>query len=361
MSLARNGFDVALLAGSDAEQIVGDVRVLPIGATRGRVGRLAHLPRGAVKALSRRPAIIHIHDPELIPLIPILRLRGARVIYDAHEDLGKQILGKEYIPQPIRPAVAAVGRALCRFADMTAHHVVAASDKVAEGFPSGRSTVIRNYPEEIPENGPALPYEDRDHRVVYAGGISTERGAEQMVDAMQHAGLDPQWRLLLVGPHHPDNLIGRLRARPGWEHVDFRGEVSPNEARRLIGTSRIGLSVLQPVGQHEDMLPTKILEYMSLGLPVISAPFPVCREVIESAGCGLLVDPTDPRAIGAAIAELANDPEAAREMGRRGQDAVARRYNWGVEERRLVDAYSRLLGNSNSSSVSVTGSGSTQC
>lgn len=360
LSLARNGFDVALIAGSDAEQAVGGVRVLPVGATRSRFGRLAQLPRAAAQALSKRAAIIHLHDPELIPLIPILRLKGATVVYDAHEDLGQQILGKEYIPQSIRPAVSALGRALCRFADMTAHHVVAASDKVAEGFPSGRSTVIRNYPEDIPENVEALPYELRDHRVVYAGGITAARGAEQMVDAMEHAGLSPEWRLLLVGPHHPDDLIDQLSTRPGWAHVDFNGVVPPNEARQLIGTGRIGLSVLQPVGQHVDALPTKILEYMSLGLPVISAPFPECRKVIESADCGLLVDPADPKEIGAAIAELASNPEAAREMGRRGQDAVARHYNWGVEERRLVATYSRLLG-ADKANAAISGSGPTQC
>lgn len=361
LSLARNGFEVVLLAGADPAQRVGDVQVLPVGEARSRFGRLAKLPRAAALGRSMRASIVHLHDPELIPLIPILRIGGATVVYDAHEDLGQQILSKEYIPAAIRPAVSAVGRALCRFADMTAHHVVAVSEKVAEGFPSGRSTVIRNYPEEIAENGPVVPYDQREFRIVYAGGLTRARGAEQMVDAMEYAALPPEWRLLLVGPHSPDDLIDRLGERPGWKQVDFGGVLSPNEARQTIGTGRIGLSVLQPVGQHVDALPTKILEYMSLGLPVVSAPFPECRRVIESAGCGLLVDPTDPKEIGAAIAELAGDPDAAREMGERGRDAVERRYNWGAEERRLVATYTRLLGargRSGRPSTAVSGSGS---
>jgi glycosyltransferase involved in cell wall biosynthesis len=343
LSLARNGIDVVLIAGADAERVVGGVRVVPIGPPRGRLGRLAQLPKAAWKGLASRADIIHLHDPELIPLIPVLRLGRAKIVYDAHEDLAMQVLSKEYLPPAIRPAVAALSRALCWLAGSTAHHVVAASEKVAERFPSERCTVVRNYPEEIPENGDAPPYDGRDNVVIYAGGLSSARGAEQMVDAMQHASLPAEWRLLLIGPQNPDDLMDQLSVRPGWTRADYGGIRSPNEARKLIGTARIGLSVLQPVGQHVDALPTKVLEYMSLGVPVISAAFPECRAVIESADCGLLVDPTDPRAIGTAISALANDPERARAMGERGRAAVKQRYSWTAEERRLLAAYDRLI------------------
>jgi glycosyltransferase involved in cell wall biosynthesis len=344
LSLARHGHDVVLLAVADAEQEVGDVRIVPVSAARGRLSRVfVNLPRVAARGWSMRAAIYHLHDPELIPLIPIFRLRGAKVIYDAHEDLGMQILEKEYIPRSIRPAVAAVGRFLCTFADRTSNHVVAASPKVAEQFRDTRCTVIRNYPEDLPEGRDAPRYGLRDNKVVYAGGLTKARGVEQMVDAMQYVELPADWRLLLVGPHSPEDFVERLRERPGWDRVEYRSAVPPSEARRLMSECKIGLAVLQPIGQNVDVLPTKLFEYMSLGVPVVAADYPQCREVVEGVGCGLVVDPTDPRAIGEAIAELAGHPELAEEMGERGRSEVARRFNWGSEEKRLLTAYSRLL------------------
>ncbi|MBW0101555.1 glycosyltransferase family 4 protein [Pseudonocardia sp. KRD291] len=345
LSLARHGYDVVLLAVADAETTVGDVRVVPVGSGRGRLARLlVDVPRVAVRAWSMRAALYHLHDPELIPLVPLLRLRGAEVIYDAHEDLPLQVLEKEYLPRAVKPAVAAVARFLCRFADRTSSHVLAASPKVADQFRATTCTVVRNYPEDIPEGRQVPEYRHRDPVVVYAGGLTRARGVEQMVDALPHAELPPDWRLLLVGPHSPDDLIDRLRIRSGWDRVDHRGSVSAAEARRLIGTARIGLALLQPIGQYVDVLPTKLFEYMAVGVPVVAADYPQCRDVVQSAGCGFVVDPTDPRAIGEAVAELARHPERAQEMGERGRAEVARRFNWGVEERGLLAAYSRVLG-----------------
>lgn len=343
-SLAAHGHRVVLLAVSDAERVVDGVRIVPVPAARNRLGRLAgNLPRVAAAAWRMRAAIYHLHDPELIPLIPLLRLRGAKVIYDAHEDLAAQILEKEYIPAPLRPAVAGIGALLCTFADRTASHTVAASPKVAEAFRPQRCTVIRNYPEELPDVADAPPYPRREPRVVYVGGLTRARGVEQMVDALAHAELPERWRFRMIGPHSPDDLIDRLRRRPGWARVEFRGAVSPSEARRLTGECRIGLALLQPIGQYVDVLPTKLFEYMSMGIPVVASDYPQCREVVQDSDCGLLVDPTDPAAIGAAIAELVADPARAQAMGERGRAAVGRRYHWAGQAQALLEVYARLL------------------
>jgi glycosyltransferase involved in cell wall biosynthesis len=83
---------------------------------------------------------------------------------------------------------------------------------------------------------------------------------------------------------------------------------------------------------------------MSVGIPVVAADYPQCRRIVESAGCGVVVDPTDPRAIGEAVGRLAARPDLAAEMGERGRAAVAERYSWEAEEKRLLAVYADLLG-----------------
>jgi len=87
-----------------------------------------------------------------------------------------KILEKEYIPRPIRPAVSEIGRRLCKFADRASNHVVAASPRVAEQLCERTCTVVRNYPEELPQSEGPPEYEDHNNRVVYAGIISQARG-----------------------------------------------------------------------------------------------------------------------------------------------------------------------------------------
>jgi len=82
---------------------------------------------------------------------------------------------------------------------------------------------------------------------------------------------------------------------------------------------------------------------MAAGIPVVASDFPIWRGIVDGAGCGLLVDPLDARAIAAAVQRLLKDPREAEAMGRRGREAVATRYNWTAQAEKLLAFYHTLL------------------
>jgi glycosyltransferase involved in cell wall biosynthesis len=86
-----------------------------------------------------------------------------------------------------------------------------------------------------------------------------------------------------------------------------------------------------------------MFEYMSSGIPVIASNFPLWREIIEGNDCGLCVNPDDPKEIGESIQFLVDNPSVALKMGQRGIQAVKDKYNWSVEERKLIRLYLRVL------------------
>jgi glycosyltransferase involved in cell wall biosynthesis len=69
-------------------------------------------------------------------------------------------------------------------------------------------------------------------------------------------------------------------------------------------TASIGLVCLRPLPRYAEAMPVKLFEYMAAGLAVVASDFPLWREIVRGADCGLLVDSRAPRDISAALTYL---------------------------------------------------------
>ncbi|MFZ0051676.1 MAG: glycosyltransferase, partial [Desulfobaccales bacterium] len=87
-----------------------------------------------------------------------------------------------------------------------------------------------------------------------------------------------------------------------------------------------------------------VIEAMACGLPVvISDRVNIWREV-EAAGAGL-VTPCAPDPLAAALERLVVEVGTAADMGRRGQELVARRFQWDSIALDLQEVYSGIIAN----------------
>lgn len=346
-SLAQAGYEVTLIAPGNERVIRDGVRMEPMPVWSSRANRMV---RGAwmmyQKARRQKADVYHFHDPELIPVGVLLRLAGKRVIYDVHEDLPNTISYKPYVPRYLRWLVSRMAAVIEALSSRWFTAIVVANPTGAGRFRARNNhvMVVSNYPriEEIEcsrDAGGAAG----DGALLYVGvRITRARGAREMVQAMGLLPSSMPLQLKLAGGWDPPDLRAELSAIPGWERVDFLGWLGREELAHVLHQARAGLVVLHPEPNYLTAQPVKLFEYMCAGLPVIASDFPVNREVIEGARCGLLVNPLDPEEIACAIQYLWTHPQQAAEMGRRGQQAVRERFNWANEERALLELYGRL-------------------
>ena len=290
------------------------------------------------------PAIVHFHDPELIPLGMFLEIIGYKVIYDVHEDVPRQIYSKYYIPKIIRYPASFLTAALEWCCARICTAIVPATPIFSARFPADKTVVVNNFPiaAELFVANPT-PYERRAPSFAYLGGIEKVRGAIEMIRAFECLTDISGSTLELAGWFSPSSLEGVLRSLPGWSSVHYHGEVARPQVAEILGKVRAGLVVLHPEPTHVESYPIKMFEYMAAGLPVIASDFPVWRRIIDDAGCGVLVDPLNPMSIADAMRWILEHPAEAEAMGRRGRQAVGRTYSWDTEAKKLIGLYNKLL------------------
>lgn len=344
-TLAAAGYDVTLFARvSDPEGYVEDgVRVVPVPQPASRVTRMTRTVWGLLPALrSQHAAVYHLHDPELIPLGMALRALGHAVVYDAHEDLPAQVLEKGWIPPAARPVAVAAARVLDRLAGRSLSAIVAATPTIARAYAGAtRVETVGNYP--ILLGGDAeLPYEERPRALAYVGGVARARGFATMLEAARIVHDRVGGRLSIAGPFQPPALAEELTGSS--EACEYLGVLSPYDARRVMGESRVGLLLYRRSRAHEDSMPNKLFEYMASGVPVVASDFPLWREIVAETGSGIVVDPDDPEAVAKAATWLLENPDEAAAMGDRGRQAVRERFSWQSEAETLRGLYADLTG-----------------
>jgi glycosyltransferase involved in cell wall biosynthesis len=342
-TLAAHGYDVTLVVADDQGDEVRDgVTIVDVGRSPGRLKRiLSTTRRVGDKAAALDAEIYQLHDPELLPVGLRLKRLGKKVIFDSHEDVSRQLLGKPYLGPLAARVVSSAYAVVERYACSRFDGIITATPFIRENFLKIHPVTVdvNNFP-MVGELDSGAPWENKQDEVCYVGGIGSIRGIREVVQAGQFLGSAA--RLNLVGKFSEPEVEAEAKASPGWRRVNAHGFLDRQGVREVMQRSLAGVVTFHPLPNHLDSLPTKMFEYMSSGIPVIASNFPLWRDIIEGNQCGICVDPLDPKAIAAAIDFLVTHPQAAKTMGENGRRAVLQKYNWTVEANKLTDFYGAI-------------------
>lgn len=342
VSLAEAGYEVHLIIPNTTSRTEKGVTIHSFEfKPKNRIERMRKTTKYVYQlALKIDADIYHFHDPELLPYGLKLQRKGKKVIYDAHEDVVKQILGKYWIPGVVRPVIAKVFEKYENYVAKRMSCVITATPFIRDRFKkvNNNSYDINNYP-LLSELTELTDWGQKEQAICYIGGITQIRGLGELVDAME---LVSDVQLHIAGGYSPSSFKDVLSSKKGWSKVDEHGYVSRSEANKIMSRSKIGIVTFLPLPNHVDAQPNKMFEYMSAGIPVIGSYFPLWKDILEKNKCGMCVDPSDPYEIAKAIKHLMTHSEEAQKMGSNGRKVVLEKYNWSIEQEKLVNIYNLL-------------------
>jgi glycosyltransferase involved in cell wall biosynthesis len=315
---------------------------------------IAHQWRVRRELERTRPDILHAHDTDALQSVgPVAGRLGIPAVFDSHELwLGRSARGHgalyhrlaqayyAWVERRYVPAAAAVLVANPPVAPILARRYGLARVDAVPNYPVERGLVERRELRSLP-GGEAIP--EGAPIVLYVGGLTMERGIEQLVDAMVAV---PEAHLVFLGGGGLEIEIQRRVIERGiGERAHFLGMVPSAEVVPFATSATVGILSTVPTNLNNELaLPNKIFQYMAASVPVVASNFPQIRDVIESIACGIVYDPTNVSALAAAIRTYTEDPVRAERDGANGRRAITERYHWDTSAEMLLEIYRRVAG-----------------
>jgi glycosyltransferase involved in cell wall biosynthesis len=271
------------------------------------------------------------------------------------DEIGRRRKGPAWLGHALR---AAASRALLyRHVLPAARHVFVQSDAMADwlaakGLPRARMTAVPmgvdaalfDRARVAPAPDPRL---DGRRVVIYLGRVAQSRRSDFLLEVAERlrAAL-PDSLLVLAGDAASRDEMAWMRrqiAERGLEqHVLLTGWLAQREALGYAVRAEVGLSPIPRGTLFDVSSPTKLVEYLALGIPSVANDIPDQRLVIDQSRAGLCV-PMEAGPFADATLRLLNEPALARAFAERGPSWVRANRTYDILARNVAETYRQIL------------------
>jgi glycosyltransferase involved in cell wall biosynthesis len=205
---------------------------------------------------------------------------------------------------------------LCRWAE------IEAGGKVRCALISnGANTELFRPDLDAPDDAP-------ERYVVFFGGLARWHSVPVMMEAAAHEDWPQGVHLVVIGDGQCADLVRTGAAQHA--HIHMKGRLDYKSVPAYVAGALAGLvPVSNPDNRSQTgVMPLKLFETLASGIPVIVADFPGQADLVRAEQCGVVIPSEDAGALARAVAAIAANPQAAKEMGARGREVIIRAHSW---------------------------------
>ena len=267
----------------------------------------------------------------------ITKLRRQKLVADVHEDYLQLLQDRSWAKGAVGKIAALVARAATYIAKSSALTTVA--DIQVPPLDAKNRLVVRNLPDLslITQSG-ALSSKPV---AIYIGDIRKSRGLNKILEV---AELTPNWQFELIGnvaPTDQEFLKNWQRSSSAAARVRFHGKLAPMQSWKFAQGAWVGLSLLDATPAFIEAVPSKLYEYLSCGLAVVSTNLPRSAKIISQSNAGVIADSV--QEIAAALIKFESDLEVINQMRSNGVIWAKNNLDSPAEYERFSAAISNLL------------------
>ncbi len=342
----KKDYDVTVIGVHPRKEFVDGVEIIPFRRFKNKMLRVAITWLLILKkCLKQKADIYQIHDPELLPTVLLLRLFRKKVVYDVHENIADDIFDKPWIKNK---------KLLYKFFNFFEKRVASccpifiAEDSYLPRYESMTSNVhvVHNYPDVDFFNAYLNEERTGEIRVFYCGILLFSRSIMEIIEAIYllqkkdiFVHFDVVGELYTDMDEAIDNLKYIKNVKP---YIHFHGRLPLSEGYEISRKASIGMSLIHPMKNSMESYPTKMFEYMCIGLPQIASHFPLYKSVVEDHECGLCCDPMDAEVIAKNIENYLTNDALYRAHAKNAIEN-AHKYSWSTEMEKVNRVYEALL------------------
>jgi len=274
--------------------------------------------------------VVHCHDLSSLPIgVKLKKKLGLHLVYDAHEIWGYMV--KKDLPwwkYYLRKE-----KKLISFVD----EVIVAEDKYTDYFnsiTSKRLTPVLNCKHLISRKY-TFP-DNKNFTLLYIGTLTSPRFLLELAEVVK----DLDGVKCIIGGIGKAGHVEKLKQKcDEIDNVKFIGKVPLDKVILMTQKSDVVVCMINPsVFNNKIATANKQFEAMVCGRPIICTKGTRSGEITRNEDCGLVVDYTK-EALSKAIIKLRDSPELCEKLGRNALKAAINKYNWEIEEKKLLKLY----------------------
>jgi colanic acid biosynthesis glycosyl transferase WcaI len=180
--------------------------------------------------------------------------------------------------------------------------------------------------------------------VLYMGTHGMAHALHRVLEAARELSSRADVLFVFVGEGAEKENLMRQASEWNLSNVQFVDQQPKSRVPGFYAASDLGLVTLRDTPLFQEVLPSKIFEYMGMQKPLLVSVGGEARKTVEEAGAGEFVQPENVRALVDAVTRLSQQPERLRRMGMNGRNFVIDNYDRRLISRRYLDILSRVAG-----------------
>jgi len=294
--------------------------------------------------LFHKTDLLFSNDLDTLPANYLVsKIKNKPLIYDSHEYFTE-------VPELInRKGVQKVWKQIEKWIFPRLNFVITVNESIADLYENEygiRPVVVRNIPSinidgfQKSRTDLGLPT-NKNILILQGSGINIQRGAEEMVEAMQFI---ENAVLLIVGG---GDVIGKLKQIVNDYKLDEKVIIKPklpySELMKITHLADIGLTLDKDTNlNYRYSLPNKFFDYIHAGIPVISSPLVELKKIIEQYNIGDFIPNHDPRQIAEKINTILQDKELIARW-KKNVNFAASKLIWENEEQVLKKIFTQYV------------------